>query len=308
MSWRVVHIKDGEYLRLKLDNIEIEKEGKKYYIPLSDIASIILEGQTTTLTTRLLDKCTQYNIVLIICDLKYQPSGIFLPLIGHHRTAKRSLIQTGLSSLFKEKVWTRIVSHKMNNQYLCALYRSVDENRLNKMEEYINKLKLGDPYNCEGQVAHMYFEAIYYPGFSRQFDCLENMAMNFGYSVLRSYIARCVVSQGLLPMLGVHHCNEYNQFNLVDDLMEPFRPLMDYWIFLNILDDNPYLSYEKRLKIIDFLNQNIYFEGHKRTMKYVIELYVTSFYKAMVQENERLLKEIHFTSFVEALEDEGVEI
>ena len=303
MSWRIVHIKDGDYLRLKLDNIEIEKEDKKYHIALSDIAVIVLEGQKTTITTRLLDKFTQYNIVVVICDMKYQPVGIYLPLCGHHRMAKRLLIQLSVDDTFKKKLWTRIVKQKMLNQYLCLEQLKDNCCELSKIEKYMDKLRLGDPYNCEGQVAHMYFDSLYYKGFSRQFECIENMAMNFGYTILRSYIARLVIAQGLIPTLGIHHCNEYNQFNLVDDLIEPFRPLMDYWVNTVIMDGNDYLSYEKRLEIINFLNQPMHFEGKKTTIKRTIDLYVANFYKSLEQKQDKVLKEIYLPDFIFALED-----
>ena len=89
MTWRTLYIKESEYIKLKLDNIEISKRGSVVHVPLSDIAIIILEGSHTTLTTKLLTRLSKYNILLVICDDKYLPTGMYLSYGSYHRSAKR---------------------------------------------------------------------------------------------------------------------------------------------------------------------------------------------------------------------------
>ncbi len=57
-------------------------------------------------------------------------------------------------------------------------------------------------------------------------------------------------------MIGIFHRNEYNQFNLVDDLMEPFRQIIDIWVYKN-LRDKDFLTYEYRLSLVNLLNSKI---------------------------------------------------
>lgn len=301
MSWRIVHIKEGDYLRLKLDNLEVTKKGDKIYVPLSDISVVILEGQRTTLTTRLLAKFSQYNIALVVCDTKYLPTGLYLGYGQYHRTAKRARQQLEMSSHLKDALWQNIIRQKTKNQILFAKFHGVDEERIKLMEELHLEIQLGDFTNREGHIAKVYFNSLYGMGFSRDDECIENMAMNFGYTIIRTYMARLVVGNGFMTMIGLFHKGEYNQFNLVDDLMEPFRGLMDYWIHKEILDGrNQYLDYDKRLRIIEFMNQPMLDNGRKSTVDTVMAKYVNSFAKAIEENDENQLKEIRLDDFINA--------
>lgn len=305
MSWRIVHIKEGDYLRLKLDNLEVAKNGDKIYIPLSDISVVILEGQRTTLTTRLLGKFSQYNIALVVCDTKYLPTGLYLGYGQYHRTAKRARQQLEMSQSLKDALWQKIVQQKTGNQIAFAKVHGAEEERIQLMEELRLEVQPGDFTNREGHIAKVYFNSLYGMGFTRDDECIENMAMNFGYTIVRTYMVRLVVGNGLMTMIGVFHKGEYNQFNLVDDLMEPFRGLMDYWIHKEILTDNEqYLDYDKRLRIIDFMNQPMLDNGRKSTVDLVMSKYVNSFVKAVEEDNADELKEICLDDFI-AAEDKG---
>lgn len=286
-------IKDGDYLRLKLDNLEIEKSGQKFSIPLSDIATITLEGNILTLTTKLLAKLAQHNIAVIVCDNKYVPCGIFTGFGQYHRTAKRNLEQIAWSEKLRDEVWTAIIRQKLSNQKSVLLAVGADEGRVDKLQELIDNIQLADSTNREGHAAKVYFNSLYGMKFTREQDSLENGAMNYGYTIIRAYMARLVTSLGLIPTLGVFHRNEFNSFNLVDDLMEPFRPLMDWYILEKILPKYPkYLTWEARCQLIDFLNQPYFFREKKTTIDLVMLDYVNSFIKVMKNENLAELTEI----------------
>lgn len=303
MSWRIVHIKEGDCLRLKLDNLEVSKQGDKIYIPLSDISVVILEGQRTKLTTRLLGKFSQYNIALVICDTKYLPTGIYLGYGQYHRTAKRAQQQLAMSSSLKDVIWQNIIQQKTMNQIEFAEWYGVELDRIQLMKELALEIKPGDCTNREGHIAKVYFNSLYGMYFTRDDECIENMAMNFGYTILRTYMARLIVGNGFMTMIGVFHKSEYNQFNLVDDLMEPFRALMDYWLHKEILSQKTgYLDYQKRLKIIDFMNQPMLDNGRKSTVDQVMAKYVSSFAKVVEMQDPQLLKQIKLSDFIDGEE------
>ncbi|WP_245994796.1 type II CRISPR-associated endonuclease Cas1 [Companilactobacillus furfuricola] len=257
MAWRIVHVKDGDVLRLRLDNIEIHKLDKKVYVPLSDITMIVLEGNRTTVTTKLLSRLSQNNIGLVICDDSYLPVGIYLPYGQYHHNSKRVINQANWTKAQKQSAWKEIVGQKMTNQIQSAKLLGVEQSRLNLMMDLADGLKEGDVTNREGHLAKVYFDSIYGKTFTRDDDVFINAAMNFGYAILRSCMARVVAASGLVTMLGIFHKNEFNSFNLADDLMEPYRPLMDYWINKNISEEKDYLTYESRLKIIEFMQQKL---------------------------------------------------
>lgn len=291
MTWRNVMIKDGEHLRLKLDNLEVEKTGQKFSIPLSDIATITLEGDIMSVTTKLLAKLAEHSIAVIICDNKYVPCGIFTGFGQYHRTAKRNLEQVAWADYRRQEVWAEIIRQKINNQIAVLQVREADEQRIVKMLELYNDIQDGDLSNREGHAAKVYFNTLYGLKFTRELDCLENSAMNYGYTIIRAYMARLVTSLGLIPTLGVFHRNEFNAFNLVDDLMEPFRPLMDWYIGEKIIPKyNQYLSWEARCILIDFLNQPYLKNGKKTTIDLVMLDYVNSFIKAMQNDSSELLQ------------------
>ncbi|AQP54279.1 type II CRISPR-associated endonuclease Cas1 [Vagococcus penaei] len=299
MTWRVVHVKDSQSMKLKLDNLEIMKGGHCYLLPLADISMLVLEGNMTV-TTNILSALSKYNIVTVICDQKYLPTGLLLNYGGYHRSAKRALSQTLWTRELKAVIWKEIVGQKMLNQIVFAQTKDVTQERLDLMTDLYSELQIGDITNREGHVAKVYFKSLYGSEFTRETDCFENAAMNYGYAILRAAMARLVVGQGLLTMLGVFHCNEYNAYNLVDDLMEPFRPVMDYWIDYKLLSQCEFLTYDARLTLIDFLNQPMFYKTTKSTVDQVMQKYVSSFVKAMTEENPALLHQINLQDFVEA--------
>lgn len=293
MTWRNVMIKDGEHLRLKLDNLEVEKAGQKYTIPLSDIATLTLEGEKMIITTSLLAKFAQHNIAVIICDSKYTPCGVYTSFGQYHHTAKRQLQQMDWSDRLRETIWTEIIYQKIHNQIAVLEWKELEEERLDLMNELLAALELGDKTNREGLAAKVYFNSLYGMDFRRDSSTVINAAMNYGYAIIRAYMARLVVGAGLIPTLGVFHHNEFNAFNLVDDLMEPFRPLMDWYIQDKILAHyKDYLSWEARCILIDFLNQPYLKKGKKTTLDLVMLDYVNSFIKAMNEGNIDFLDEI----------------
>ena len=299
MGWRIVHVKDGDILKLRLDNLEIHKKDNKIYIPLSDITMVVLEGNRTTITTKLLSSLSQNNVGLVICDDKYLPVGIYLPYRQYHHYSKRVIKQSQWTKEQKGQIWKNVISQKMNNQLAYAKFAGVDSDRLELMQDLISNLVVGDTTNREGPVAKVYFDSLYGKTFTRDDDDLINAAMNFGYAILRSCMARIVVGNGLVTMLGIFHRNEFNSFNLVDDLMEPYRPLMDYWVNKYVIDDKKdYLSYEARLKIIEFMNQKIQIQNKKMTIDNSMQEYVASFVAAMDEQDPSLLLNIGLNNFI----------
>ncbi|GBG94280.1 CRISPR-associated protein Cas1 [Ligilactobacillus salitolerans] len=298
MGWRIVHIKNGDYLRLRLDNIEITKLSQKVFIPLSDIIMIVMEGNKTSISTKLLSALSKNNIGLVICDDKFLPSGLFLPYGQYHHVSKRVIAQSEWSKSQKDLLWQAIIKQKMVNQLSFARYLGVDQDRIDMMDHLISKLTIGDKTNREGHVAKVYFDSLFGNSFTRDDDILINYAMNFGYSIIRSEIARIIVGNGLVTMLGVFHRNEFNSFNLADDLMEPFRPLMDYWINTLLDEKDTYLSYKIRLKIIDFIDQTIILNGKTVTMDDAMQKFVQSFIVAIDSEDPDLLVKIELNNFI----------
>lgn len=277
MSWRTVLVEDGESLRLKLDSVVIEKDGRIFTIPLSDIGIIVVDGQGATISTRLLNSLSKNNITLINCDETHHPNGIFTAFNGHSRASKMIQKQIVLDDATKGEIWRKLISYKIENQYKILRNFEKSQQSLEKLNKYYNQLEAYDRTNREGHAAKVYFNELFGKDFSRNNEeHIVNAGLNYGYSILRAHLARCVVGYGLSPMLGIFHRNEFNQFNLVDDLMEPFRPFIDCFVYQNLKEER-YFKAEHRRELVSLMNKRCRYKGGYYTLQSILEKFVIDF-------------------------------
>lgn len=281
MTWRVVHVSQSEKMRLKLDNLLVQKMGQEFTVPLSDISIIVAEGGDTVVTLRLLSALSKYNIALVVCDNEHLPTGIYHSQNGHFRAYKRLKEQLDWSQKQKDKAWQIVTYYKINNQedVLAMFEKSLDNIRL--LSDYKEQIEPGDRTNREGHAAKVYFNELFGKQFVRvtqQEADVINAGLNYGYAIMRAQMARIVAGYGLNGLLGIFHKNEYNQFNLIDDLMEPFRQIVDVWVYDN-LRDQEFLKYEYRLGLTDLLNAKIKYGKETCSVTVAMDKYVKGFIK-----------------------------
>lgn len=281
MTWRVVHVSQSEKMRLKLDNLLVQKMGQEFTVPLSDISIIVAEGGDTVVTLRLLSALSKYNIALVVCDNEHLPTGIYHSQNGHFRAYKHLKEQMNWSQKQKDKAWQIVTYYKINNQedVLAMFEKSLDNIRL--LSDYKEQIEPGDRTNREGHAAKVYFNELFGKQFVRvtqQEEDVINAGLNYGYAIMRAQMARIVAGYGLNGLLGIFHKNEYNQFNLVDDLMEPFRQIVDVWVYDN-LRDQEFLKYEYRLGLTDLLNAKIKYGKETCSVTVAMDKYVKGFIK-----------------------------
>ena len=283
MTWRIVHVNQSEKMHLKLDNLVVRKYGEEFVIPLSDISMIVAEGGETIVTLRLLSALSKYNIALIVCDNEHLPTGIFHSQNGHFRAYKKLQNQIGWTQDQKDKMWQIVTYFKINNQQdvLSMFEKNIEAIQL--LADYKDHVELGDRSNREGHAAKVYFNELFGKQFTRvtqQEADVINAGLNYGYAIMRAQMARIVSGYGLNGLLGIFHKNEYNQFNLVDDLMEPFRQIVDIWVYQN-LRNQEYLKYEYRLQLTNLLNAKIKYGKEVCTVTGAMDKYVKGFIKCI---------------------------
>ena len=184
-----------------------------------------------TLTQHLLSKLAEYNIAWLGCGADHLPSYLGLPLEGNSITGKRTRMQMEATEPLKKNVWQQLVRQKIVNQaaILGRHGKAATSQRLLKLSKQV---KSGDVENCEGVAAAAYWPSLFGSEFVRLRGGVDfNAPLNYGYAVLRAAVARAIVGAGMLPVLGLHHKNQYNAYALADDLMEPFRPYVDDWVY-----------------------------------------------------------------------------
>ena len=201
-------------------------------MPIDCLVAAIISAEGATLAKSFFVRLGEANIPITICGKDYMPLSIAAPLAVHHRHTAIAKQQTQCPPVLHKQLWKSIVQAKIHNQIATlAAYRPEQHTVLEKMRLLQRKVKSGDADNNEAHAARLYWPALMGKGFVRRPD-LEgsNSLFNYAYAIVRSCVARAVCAAGLLPMFGVHHRNTLNAFCLVDDLMEPLRPVADAFV------------------------------------------------------------------------------
>lgn len=224
MGWRSIVISRPATLHREHYSLAIEQE-QVAFVPFEDIAIIVLNHRDITLSHPVLSACADYGIGLYATGHNHQPNGVFLPFLSHTRTTRLLRQQLDLNKPLAKRTWASIIRQKIRNQaYSLRLANQSGEDWLLSVAE---RVRSGDSDNLEGQAAAYYFSHLFGQGFHRSANCWANAALDYGYAVLRGAIARGLVAHGMHPPIGLFHASEQNAFNLADDLIEPFRPLVD---------------------------------------------------------------------------------
>lgn len=269
-------------VRLSVSNCQLViNNEQEITLPLEDITAIILENPQITVTSKLLSELSQNNIALFTCDNKHIPNGVLSPFMPHSRQTKVSNIQINTSEPFKKRIWHKIIVSKITNQALALKF--CEKEGYDELISLTKDVNSGDTTNREGAAAKKYFTFLFGNNFSRALDNNTNACLNYGYAIIRGCIARSLCSYGFLPCFGVHHKSEQNSFNLADDFIESFRPLVD--MYTHLYTANLEFNTKTRSQIISCLNFLVVFEGLKYTVSNAIDEMVKSFYCAC-EEND----------------------
>lgn len=248
MIKRTIDISEQAYLHLKHRQLLIDKKGETVaQIPIEDIGALILQNPAIVITQAAVIACQKNNVALVFCDERYLPYSLLLPISdGNTLHTKILQQQIALKLPTKKRLWGQIVQQKIANQ--AETLKNLDKT-YQPLERLANKVKTGDPDNLEAQAAQKYWRLLFGEQFRRdtELDGINSL-LNYGYAIVRALIARAIVGSGLHPALGLFHSNQYNGLCLADDLMEPFRPWVDYKVYL-MANDNPKLTVNKATKI-----------------------------------------------------------
>lgn len=239
MPGRIIEISDP-FAAISLSRgfmlVKISGE-EKSKIPIADIDILVLNGTGSSLTTNLLNELLEIGALIIVLGKNYLPSGIFYPTDPHYLHKQRINLQIESSKPLEKRLWQAVVKAKILNQATILSFFSKEEER--QLLELAKKVSSGDKENLEAQAARKYWQKLFGSDFRRDFNSTGiNSLLNYGYAILRSATARAIFSAGLHPAIGIHHHNQENAFCLVDDLMEPFRPIVDF-ITKRIVEQNP---------------------------------------------------------------------
>lgn len=280
MGFRNIKIDSHVKLSIKNQQLNIETDIARQ-IPLEDINCIIIENQTVTVSAYLLQKMADMGIAVYVCDEKHLPNAVLLPMVRHSRHFKILKYQIETGKPLQKRLWQQIVVQKIRNQALCLAYLELDGSE--ELMKMCKEVQSGDRTHVEAKAAAFYFKSLYGLGFSRGNDHVINSALNYGYAIVRGLIARSIVCYGLEPSIGVFHHSELNNFNLADDMIEPFRPLVDLYVSQNydVAEIDSDLTPERKRGIFGIINYDMDMKGEKRIISNCIDMLVASYSSAL---------------------------
>lgn len=295
MGFRQIYIEETAELSLHNDNIKIEKNDKSFLLPISDIDLIFVENPRVVFTARLVTQLSKNNVTLVLCDEKYIPTSISLPLNGSNNQIEIFNLQIEQLPSKKDKLWEYIIRQKIIN-HSSTIKLIFKDLRYLEFLEYSKNIKSGDKTFIEGAEARLYFRNLFGDNFIRHQDDEINLALNYGYSIINSAIIRMLVAAGIDPKIGAHHDNKKNFYNLASDLLEPYRAFVDYYVYKNKEFIGEPLSRHIRLGLVDLLNSEVQINNIKTTLSNSIKIMIYSFIDYLKSGD---IKDIKLVSFYE---------
>ncbi|MDD2657441.1 MAG: type II CRISPR-associated endonuclease Cas1 [Candidatus Pacebacteria bacterium] len=260
-------------------------------VPIEDIGVVILDHQQITITHGVLESLLENNVALITCDKQRMPVGLMLPLEGNLIQSERFRFQIDASLPLKKQLWQQTISTKIINQAaILAKHRKI---KPKNMEYWASEVKSGDAENHEARAAAFYWGEIFpeIPEFRRDREGIPpNNLLNYGYAILRAVVARALVSTGLLPTLGIHHHNRYNAYCLADDIMEPYRPVVDDVVLQILKSKTPIdeITKEIKIKLLSIPQADVIINGQRSPLLIAVSQTTSSLYKCYAGESRKI--------------------
>lgn len=286
MGFRTLEIGHAAEIHVKEGQLEVATEEGTIYVPIEDLNQIMVHGANIRLSTMDLSILSQNKVALMTLDERYLPTAIVLPFEGHARQSKLMHAQVNTSSEKYLELWIQIIKQKISNQSRALSIMGLDG--AEKIAEYVLEVNDENVDYSESLAAKEYF-SYYHEGFNRRTEDPINSRLNYGYAIVRSAIARKLVSTGFHPTFGLHHDSQLNAFNLADDLIEPYRPMVDLVAHNNIAA-NVQLTKSERKELAHVLYNACIIDGVKVNIMSAIDIMVESLKRIILDESKETFK------------------
>lgn len=288
MGHRVIYVEKCEYLRLYLDNLKVMVKDNDILFPISDIQILVIDNYQSNISVPLINKLTENNVCTIICGVDHLPKSYILPINGNFATSGNINKQISWEKERKALLHSIIVKYKIENQIEILKQNNKSHEVIKKLYEFVDSIELDDRTNREGLAAKMYFRELFGSDFIRFDDDVINAGLNYGYSIFRSLITSIIVAKGYIANIGIFHKGKQNMFNLSDDIIEVFRPIVDDFVY-NTMHDEILFKQEHREKLIQLTNKKILIDSRKQTIANAINQYLDSIFNYLDGETNRVL-------------------
>lgn len=290
MLKRTIYIGNPAYLKLKDNQLKIEDpltKEVKGSVPVEDMGFLVLDHPQITLSHPVILALQQQNVAIISCDESHLPLGLMLPISGHVEHSERLKHQINCSEPLRKQLWKQTVEAKIYQQKEVLRKRNIAHVSLLK---YMNEVKSGDSTNMEGIAAQYYWSQLFDDFTRERKGDAPNNFLNFGYAVLRSMVARALVSSGLHPTVGIFHRNKYNAYCLADDIMEPYRPYVDDLVvdWITHPESTHILDKSAKAHLLQLATKDVYINGLQRPLMTALSITTSSLCKCFMGESRMI--------------------
>lgn len=268
----------------------LKKNGETHSIPVEDLGLLVLSNPAISYTHQLMYELLENNVAVLFCNRQHMPEGLLLPFEDNQLHQARLQIQAEATKPLKKRLWQQVVKEKITTQSLILTAKHGEDAGLQLLTK---KVKSGDTTNVEAWAAKKYWKTLFKNSdFRRDYKLPDiNALLNYGYAILRAAVARSITASGLHPSMGLHHHNQYNPYCLADDLMEPFRPLVDSVVY-DIFEIKETLEVEvtKETKkpLLELLTKEVCIEEKKYPLFESLHLMASSLVGCYMRERETI--------------------
>jgi CRISPR-associated protein Cas1 len=265
----------------------IKSEIRESAIPIEDIGFLVIDNPEIYLSIPAMNLLIENNTSVIVCNSNHLPNGMFLNLNSHHIQQEIFRNQINASVPLKKQLWQQTIIEKITNQ---GILLEKITSKTNNFEFLASKVLSGDSSNMEGVAANFYWKTFFEHKFKRErFGDYPNNFLNYGYAILRAATARALSGSGLLNTLGIHHKSKYNAFALADDIMEPFRPIVDEKvadIIHNYTEQE--LNTQIKAELLQILTRTVYFKDEKSPLMVALQKTASSLQQCYTGERKKI--------------------
>ena len=287
MLKKSILLENNASLTTKNLQLVIKTDSKESTIPIEDIGFLVIDNPEVYISIPTLNLLVENNTSVIICNTNHLPNGMFLNLNSHHIQQEIFKNQINATVPLKKQLWQQTIVEKISNQ---GILLETITSKKNNFDFLASKVLSGDTSNMEGVAAGFYWKSFFEIKFKRErFGDYPNNFLNYGYAILRAATARALSGSGLLNTLGIHHKSKYNAFALADDIMEPYRPIVDEKVFeLMQKYEEQELNTKIKSELLQLLTRTVYFKEEKSPLMVALQKTASSLQQCYTGDRKKI--------------------
>ncbi|MDN5575511.1 MAG: type II CRISPR-associated endonuclease Cas1 [Pediococcus sp.] len=289
MGWRTVVVTQHAKISYSGHCVVVQTADSINQIPVSDIQILLVSTTRAVITSAVISELAKHQSKVIFTDNSGQPVTETVDYYPNNRDPQLLNTQFNWSEKRKTDLWTKIVVQKIANQIFLVDSLGIESQEL---KDELSKLEVNDVTNREAVVARKYFSLLFEDEASRRDFSPTNAALNYGYAIILSAVNREIVANGYITQLGIHHHSQENNFNLGSDLMEPFRPIIDWWVKQKKFND---FTPDIKFGLVGLLDLQMKYNGQNTIMRNAISKHVLNCLKYLSEETDKIKIEVEIS-------------